>query len=442
MLAVVRLGYYIAIPGLDMAALPSVSGYSEADRLVRALYGQVGTLPASLFELGISPFIFASIFINVLIGMPKEAIPDSIIPGLREAKKEGKVGMAMIQNAVNTVAGVVIVVMAFVKALEWAPHALHPKGFVGCCALALTAGACIMEQCSRAITAYGIGNGYTVLIVMAVASEYSHTLQNVLTYVEAGAVSAGQLAVLGGGWLLMVLFCALLCTTVLALPITHHSTIAQSQEDEGEGGGEGWRRVAFSSSRRLLDRANASSTASFLPLLLNSNGIMPLIFGGLLWSAALPFAAEAVWGPAALASLQAFQLSPLGLLLFGMSVAAFEFLPVGGVNAFEVSEFLGQLNVGIKGVAPGVPTTQYVQSRQWRCKFWGAIMLGLLAILAQLFDMWCLVNVGVTLAAQSLIIIVGGVIHTTRQVQSLLEGPRMQQRLEQEYRVLKSLSYL
>lgn len=76
----------------------------------------------------------------------------------------------------------------------------------------------------------------------------------------------------------------------------------------------------------------------------------------------------------------------------------------------------GQIDVGIKGVAPGYATQQFLQQKVRQCKFWGGLALAGLAVSAHLFDQLCLNVVGTTLATTSLVIIVGAVLQTSRQV--------------------------
>lgn len=77
-----------------------------------------------------------------------------------------------------------------------------------------------------------------------------------------------------------------------------------------------------------------------------------------------------------------------------------------------------QIDVGIKGVAPGYNTQQFLQQKVRQCKFWGGLALAGLAVTAHLFDQLCLNVVGTTLATTSLVIIVGAVLQTSRQVGS------------------------
>jgi hypothetical protein len=78
-----------------------------------------------------------------------------------------------------------------------------------------------------------------------------------------------------------------------------------------------------------------------------------------------------------------------------------------------------QIDAGIKGVAPGYATQQFLQHKVRQCKFWGGLALAGLAVAAHLFDQLCLSVVGTTLATTSLVIIVGAVLQTSRQVRAL-----------------------
>jgi preprotein translocase subunit SecY len=84
--------------------------------------------------------------------------------------------------------------------------------------------------------------------------------------------------------------------------------------------------------------------------------------------------------------------------------------------------FALQIDVGIKGVAPGYNTQQFLQQKVRQCKFWGGLALAGLAVSAHLFDQLCLNVVGTTLATTSLVIIVGAVLQTSRQVGELGVG--------------------
>lgn len=100
---------------------------------------------------------------------------------------------------------------------------------------------------------------------------------------------------------------------------------------------------------------------------------------------------------------------------------------------------LSQINVGIRGVAPGKYTVDFLRATVRRCKFWGGLALGGLAVAAHAFDALCRAQLGVSLATTSLVIIVGAVLQASRQVVALREGPALEARLDRERLVIRSL---
>ncbi len=93
------------------------------------------------------------------------------------------------------------------------------------------------------------------------------------------------------------------------------------------------------------------------------------------------------------------------------------------------------MNVGLRGVVPGEPTERELRMQLLRCKFWGGMCLGVLAVAAQLYDMACASVLGTSLATTSLLIIVGAVLQTARQVGSSAIAWILQAYGKQQYQV-------
>ncbi|KAI8473294.1 MAG: pre protein translocase secY subunit [Monoraphidium minutum] len=438
MIAVIRLGYYIPLPSVDMARLPSAAaGASEGERIIRAIYGQASELPASLFDLGISPHINASILVSILLLLPKELAEWQPLDRLREARKEGKAGEAEINGVINNLALVFALWTAFSRARELLPYALLQQWFVPQVTAALVAGTFMVQHCANTITAGGIGNGSTLVICMGIITEYADTVHTVLTALEASALPPLRLAALLAGYLGLVLFTVYLSSAEVRLTMVQYSS-TPPQPRGAPGGGQG---ELFAQARAILDRraVQSEATATYFPIRLNSSGIMPMIIASAGYYGLLPRLLDLLGAGGAAAGLAGFQGSLAGLLVYGGLVAAMEFLPFGAVNPQEVAEYFSAINVGIKGVAPGKYTVDFLQTKVRQCKLWGGLALGGLAVAAHAFDALCQATLGVSLATTSLVIIVGAVLQTTRQVASLREGPALEQRLDQERIVISSL---
>jgi len=93
MLITIRAGHFIPLPGVDLSLVPTDAGGAEGlmgaegGRMMRALYGQARELPASIFDLGIGPWINAQIIVTVLLSLPKDLLPFEWAERLREARK-------------------------------------------------------------------------------------------------------------------------------------------------------------------------------------------------------------------------------------------------------------------------------------------------------------------------------------------------------------------
>jgi preprotein translocase subunit SecY len=492
MLAVIRAGHYVPLPGVDLAAAAqgnaavgaaavggALAAGSEGERMLRALYGQAAELPASLFDLGIGPHISASIALMVVLLVPKELLPYAWAQRLRDARKEGKGGEALLNDRTNWLALAFAAYAAFARVRELGPFAIAPTWNPWLTGLALVAGAQATHHCAGAVTASGVGNGSTLVICAGIATEYARTLGQAAALLEAGALPAAQLGLVLAGYLSLALLAVLVASTELRLPVVQYASTPPPQlSGSGAGGmgGLGGRAAMFAAARALLDRRAADSaaaaaggggkaaaagaggrapgqqqqapppppgaTASHFPILLNSSGVMPMILASAAYYGLLPRALEFLGALDAASALAAFQATPWGLAVYGCLVFAMEFLPFGAVNPAEVSEYFSAINVGIRGVAPGPPTVEHLKRKVRQCKLWGGLALALLAVSAHLFDAAVAAATGGTsLATTSLVIIVGAVLQTSRQVEALLDGPRLQQRLDAEREAIAGLAF-
>ncbi|EFJ48697.1 hypothetical protein VOLCADRAFT_90455 [Volvox carteri f. nagariensis] len=492
LLAIIRCGHFIPMPGIDLALVSTAGASTAGERLIKALYGQAQDIPASLFDLGISPFVNASILLAVALVLPQEM---ATLPGLswlsrlREARKEGRTGEALINSTTNLVALCFAVYLGLVRAFELEPCAVLGGGgmFVPQTVLALVAGSACIHMCASTITAFGLGNGSSLVICSSIITEYASTLHTVLCSLDTSLLSPARLAAMLGGYLALVLTSVWLSTAELRLPLVQYATSAPPPpEPRGGGGGGGGLQDLIAQARILAQKkssersqrgvagggvplslpgvgtasgagsgvagtrtvgsgsnAGGARPSEYFPIQLNSNGMMSIVLGGAAYFGFLPKLVELLGGGAgAAAALSSALVSPLGLVGYGLTVAALEFLPLGAINPKEMAEYFNMMNVGLKGVVPGEPTEWELRNKLLQCKFWGGACLGALAVAAQLYDSACVQILGTSLGTTSLLIIVGAVLQTARQVEGLLEGPKLQRKLDQERAAIQSLSLL
>ena len=166
---------------------------------------------------------------------------------------------------------------AVARARELLPYALLPQWFVPQTAVALMAGAFMVQHCANAITAGGVGNGSTLVICLGIVTEYADTAHAVLAALEAAALPPLRLAALLLGYLSLVLFTVYLSSAELRLPMVQYSTTPPQQpQQRGRGGAGGRQAELFARARALLDRRaqQAEPSATYFPVKLNSAGVM------------------------------------------------------------------------------------------------------------------------------------------------------------------------
>ncbi|KAJ9508542.1 hypothetical protein QJQ45_012080 [Haematococcus lacustris] len=436
LLAVIRCGLYIPLPGVDMAHLPaSAAAATQGERLVKALYGQSQALPASLFELGISPLINASIAITMATSVPDE-LAVGWLQRLKEARKEGgRTGQATITSYMNSLSLAVAVYMGLLKALQLSPYAVLGGGsmFLPTTTLALVAGAAVVQYCSSLVTSDGLGNGTSLVICSNIVMDWADALHNMLGRMEAGDISSGTLLPLLATYLLMALAAVYISRTELRLPVVQYNRNSAAAIIKAAGtAGLGAERSNPADDTDLFVRARAaaelkmaerSTRADYFPLAINASGMMSLILAGILWFQALPAAATVCGLHALNNAILNLQASWLGLALYGLLVVGLELLPLGSLSAKEVAEYCNAINVGIKGAVPGKDTEQLISKQLLRCKLWGGVALASLAVSAHVFDMVCITVLGTPLSATSLLIVVGTVTQASRQCSN---GPSLQ----------------
>ena len=447
MLFIIRSGNFVPLPGVDMSLVsPPEDMGSEGERLIRALYGQVHALPASLFDLGISPFINASIIMVILLVMPNDVLKFQWLGNLQEAKKQGKGGDALLNLWINRMALLMAAYLALQRAIELQPSAVFAYGFIPLTALSLVAGSCVMHFCAGIVTAFGLGNGTSLVICTGIVTEYSKTLTGLATGVKANILPLWKLGIVSLGYIAMVIFAIYLTASELRLPILQYSTtvitppgpkITRRVGEVSPPPTNSFSQLRTNAFKKIAKRLNRTD---YYPLQLNTQGMMPMIFAGALYFGFLPKGLELLGFHAMAEYLYLVQNSFFGLIFYGLLVFGMEFLPVAGIKPKEISEYFSLMSVGIQGVVPGKPTEDHMKEKLMKCKFWGGLALGGLAITAALFDQLCQSFLGTTLATTSLLIIVGAVVATTRQLSSLLDAPALSAKLKEEEELVKNLA--
>ncbi|BAY31417.1 preprotein translocase subunit SecY [Nostoc carneum NIES-2107] len=404
-LILVRLGIFLPVPGIDRTRFhDAISGNNSIFGLLDIFSGR-GLSTLGVFALGILPFINASIIIQLLT---------AAIPSLEKLQKdEGEAGRRKISQITRYVSlGWAIIQSTTFSALFLQQFALEPGPlFVAETAIALTAGSMFVMWASELITERGIGNGASLLIFVNIVASLPKSLGDTIDLVQVGGRE-----IVGRVIVLVVVFLA----TIVGIVFVQ----------------EGIRRIPIISARRQVGRRVLAEQRSYLPLRLNSGGVMPIIFAAAILS--LPLLIANFTKNPELANIVNTYLSPGGsqawayALVYLISIVFFSYFYSSLiVNPVDVAQNLKKMGSSIPGIRPGKATSEYIERVINRLTFLGAIFLGFVAIIPTAVESALGVPTFKGLGATSLLILVGVAIDTAKQVQTYVISQRYEGMVKQ-----------
>ena len=404
-LILVRLGIFLPVPGIDRPKFhDAISGSNSIFGLLDIFSGR-GLSTLGVFALGILPFINASIIIQLLT---------AALPSLENLQKnEGEAGRRKISQITRyvTVCWAIIQSVAF-STLFLQQFALSPGPiFVAETAIALTAGSMFVMWASELITERGIGNGASLLIFVNIVASLPKSLGDTIDLVQVGGREiVGRVIVL----VLVFMF------TIVGIVFVQ----------------EGMRRIPIISARRQVGRRVLAEQRSYLPLRLNSGGVMPIIFAAAILS--LPLLIANFTKNPELANIVNTYLSPGGsapwvyALVYLTSIVFFSYFYSSLIlNPVDVAQNLKKMGSSIPGIRPGKATSEYIERVTNRLTFLGAIFLGLVAIIPTAVESALKVPTFKGLGATSLLILVGVAIDTAKQIQTYVISQRYEGMVKQ-----------
>ena len=404
-LILVRLGIFLPVPGLDRARFAAAISSNNAVFGLLDIFSGRGLSTLGIFALGILPFINASIIIQLLT---------AAIPSLENLQKnEGEQGRRKISQITRyvTVVWATIQSVAF-SALFLQQFALNPGIlFVAETSIALTAGSMFVMWASELITERGLGNGASLLIFVNIVASLPKALGDTIDLVQVGGrETVGRVIVL------VLVFLA----TIVGIVFVQ----------------EGIRRIPIISARRQVGRRVLAEQRSYLPLRLNSGGVMPIIFAAAILS--LPLLIANLTKNPDIANIVNTYLNPGGsgawvyALVYLVSIIFFSYFYSSLiVNPVDVAQNLKKMGSSIPGIRPGKATSEYLERVMNRLTFLGAIFLGFVAIIPTAVESALGVPTFRGLGATSLLILVGVAIDTAKQVQTYVISQRYEGMVKQ-----------
>jgi len=377
------LGTTITIPWAS--ALYEELGFLEIFNLMSG----GGLRSFSIFALGVSPYITASI-ITQLLQM-------DIIPYFKELKEEGYTG----RQKINKITRYLGILLAFVQG--YILTVVYMKGMTNLeilkTTLVMTAGTCFLLWLGDQVTSKGIGNGLSLLIMAGIIQSMPSMF---VTAFEDLVTSGTYSTVLGS--ILFACFCLVYILIILGV------VFMQLAE----------RRIPIQYSNRTNSAYGAQT--SYLPIKLNAAGVMPVIFAMTLLTIPETIV-KLIGNETAINFVESYIVytSPTGLILYVILILFFGyFYTFMEMNPEEMSKNLNKNGGYIPGYRPGADTTAYISKVIGRLTIVGSIFLVIIAVLPILFSKFSGLSSSVTIGGTGLLIVVGVAIETYKQIESSL----------------------
>ncbi len=396
MFVVYRLGEHVPTPGVNAKAL---AGAFDASK--NGLFGTFDLFVggafsrATVFALGIMPYISASIILQLL---------GAVLPALEKLRKEGEEGQKKITQYTRYGTVLIAVIQSFAysvflvnmgaaQGLQIVPN----PGFLFTLSTVITqtAGTIFVMWMGEKITEHGIGNGISLIIFLNIVGRLPNALRAAWESMQAGSLQLVHVAVL-------------LALTTLVIAAVIFMT-------------QGTRKIPVQYAKRIVGRRMYGGANTFIPLRINTAGVIPIIFG--ISIMALPAAVAGFVKPnSPLASFGAWfnHTNWLYNIIYALIIIFFTYFYTAVVlNPNDLAENMRKYGGFIPGIRPGRKTAEYIDRVLSRITLPGAVFLALIAILPDLI----ITKMGfpfLDFGGTSVLIVVGVALDTLQQVESHL----------------------
>ena len=403
-LLVFKIGTFITVPLIDTLQIKLAIGQLNEGGLLGLLntFSGGGLSSFSILALGISPYITASIVVQML---------QLVIPPLKEIAEEGETG----KQKLNRITRYVSVGLAFVQALALIlglnttaqnildifvikDNSLVPLFFIYM-ALVITAGSCFTVWIADLITQYGVGNGSSMIIGAGIITQIPVMIGTLTTkYLDESVVNAANVF----NFVLILLLYVLIILGVVFLEATNRKIPVQYANRSGK-------------------------SDSNIPIKLNTSGVMPVIFASTIMS--LPLTVIGLLGESTTSGVgfwinEIFNSNqPIGMILYVILIYLFSFFyAFMQLDPAKVADNLKNSNAFIPAVRPGQETENYISRVLFKVTLLGATYLALLAlipsIVSKIFAFTDQEASVITIGGTGLLIIVGVAIETMKQLEA------------------------
>jgi len=378
LIVVYRLGSFIPVPSVDGSKLGNmISQYDFLSFLNLFSGGSLNQF--SIFAMGISPYITASIIMQLLtIAIPSLEKMAKEEDGQKKVEKITRivgVVLALIQS-VSIVVGLQSMGAQLIRSVDLFGtsgfgtfmNGLMPYIITGICC---TAGTAFLMWMGERITEKGIGNGVSMLIFASIVSSIPQVVINLINGTfRIAPTTTGDLAYKWWYGIVVILFVLILIVGVIMVD-------------------KAYRRIPVQYAKRVVGRKLYGGQSTHIPLKANANGVMPLIFAMTILQ--VPAMIGQFWPNSGFYKFVSTYLSPnttnvagniIYYLLYALLIVGFAYFYSSiTFNPVEISKNLQQNGGFIQGIRPGRPTSDYLKQKSGRLTLFGAIFLMAIAII-------------------------------------------------------------
>lgn len=400
-LIVIRLGCQIPAPGLDNEAIRKFleENLGEANSFISSFTGGSFT-QMSIFALNVTPYITSSIIIQLLT---------IAIPALEELQKDGDDG----RKKITAITRYVTILLAVIESLGLAisfdrSNYLTVEGPLGyfLVIITLTTGSSFVMWLGEKITEYGVGNGISIILLINIVSRMPSDFSDLYVMFIKNKDIVDQV-------IAAAIIIAIIIVTVILVVLLQ----------------DGVRKIPVQYAQKVQGRRMVGGHASHIPLKVNTSGVIPVIFASSILSVPsvlmnlFNWKVSGVWAKIINGMNSNFWFNKsypwasIGLIVYILLVMFFAYFYTSVTfNPMEVANNMKKSGGFIPGIRPGKPTQDYLNKILNYIVFIGAIGLIIVAIIPIFFNGMFKANV--SFGGTSLIIIVGVIIETVKQIES------------------------
>ncbi len=403
-LVVVRLGAHIPVPGIDSEVLgAAIENFSNTLFGLYDLFAGGAFKKATLFALGIMPYISASIIIQLM---------GAVVPYFQRLQKEGEEGRKKITQLTRYGTVLIAALQSFGVAQflmspqmsarignQMLPVVPHPgMGFTLMTMLTLITGTILIMWFGERITERGIGNGISLIIMIGILARFPNVVLTEISLIREEVRG---------------IFTEVLLLALMFVIVGFVVLLTQGQ-----------RKIPVQYAKRVVGRKIYGGQATHIPLRVNTAGVMPIIFAQSIMFipstiATLFPSSDFIQGIMRFFSIQ----SPVYWIIFGTLIVFFTFFYTAiAFNPVEVADNMKKYGGFIPGIRPGKRTSEFIDNILTKVTLPGSFFLAFVAIFP--YILMKVMNIGYDLASffggTSLLIIVGVALDTLQQVESHL----------------------